>query len=57
MSVSSWPSRKSQLGEPTWDVATLFPNQGTWSEEEYLALHTKHLVEFIRSSKRGICRE
>jgi Uma2 family endonuclease len=46
MSVSSWPSRPSGFGEPAWDVATLFPNQGTWSEEEYLALDTNHLVEF-----------
>jgi Uma2 family endonuclease len=23
---------------PTWDVARLFPNQGTWSESEYLSL-------------------
>ena len=46
MSVSTWPSRNSELGEPAWDVATLFPNQGTWSEAEYLALNTNHLVEF-----------
>ena len=32
--------------EPTWDVALLFPEQGTWSEEEYLALGGNHLVEF-----------
>jgi len=32
--------------EPAWDVARLFPAQGAWSEEEYLALETKHLVEF-----------
>jgi Uma2 family endonuclease len=33
-------------GEPAWEVATLFPAQGTWSEEEYLSLDTNHLVEF-----------
>jgi Uma2 family endonuclease len=32
--------------EPTWDIAKLFPGQGQWSEEEYLALDTNHLVEF-----------
>lgn len=32
--------------EPAWDVARLFPAQGTWSDEEYLALPTNHLVEF-----------
>src|SRR5580704_4621329 len=34
------------LGEPTWDVAQLFPHQGAWSELDYLALDTNHLVEF-----------
>ena len=34
------------LGEPTWDVAQLFPFQGAWSESDYLALNTNHLVEF-----------
>ena len=33
-------------GEPAWDVAKLFPNQGTWSVEEYLALNANRLVEF-----------
>ncbi len=32
--------------EPTWDVARLFPDQGQWSEGEYLALDTNNLVEF-----------
>jgi Uma2 family endonuclease len=31
---------------PTWDIARLFPDQGTWSVEEYLALSGNHLVEF-----------
>jgi Uma2 family endonuclease len=40
-------SRKnSRLGEPAWEIATLFPNQGSWSEEEYLALDTNRLIEF-----------
>jgi Uma2 family endonuclease len=33
-------------GEPTWDIAHLFPTQGNWSEAEYLALDTNRLVEF-----------
>ena len=32
--------------EPTWEIARLFPAQGTWSVEEYLALDTNYLVEF-----------
>ena len=32
--------------EPTWEIARLFPGQGQWSEEEYLALDTNKLVEF-----------
>ncbi len=37
--------RLSQPGEPPWEVAFLFPTQGHWSEEEYLALDTNRLVE------------
>jgi Uma2 family endonuclease len=32
--------------EPTWEIAYLFPNQGNWSEEDYLALNGNSLVEF-----------
>jgi Uma2 family endonuclease len=32
--------------EPAWDVARLFPLQGGWSEEEYLALPGTCLAEF-----------
>src|SRR3954451_16339359 len=32
--------------EPAWDVARLFPAQGQWSEEEYLALNGNRLVDF-----------
>ncbi len=35
-----------QVGEPTWGIAKLFPNQGHWAEGEYLDLNTNHLVEF-----------
>jgi Uma2 family endonuclease len=34
------------LGEPVWEIATLFPGQGDWTEEEYLALGGNHLIEF-----------
>lgn len=35
----------SPPGGPAWEVALLFPPQGEWSEEEYLALDTNQLVE------------
>jgi Uma2 family endonuclease len=35
-----------RTGEPTWEIAQLFPNQGDWTEAEYLALDTNHLIEF-----------
>lgn len=34
------------LAEPAWDIARLFPDQGSWDEEDYLGLETNHLVEF-----------
>jgi Uma2 family endonuclease len=34
------------LGQPTWEIARLFPNQGNWSIEEYLALPGNCLIEF-----------
>lgn len=39
----------SRKGEPVWEIASLFPNQGHWSEEEYLALETSHFIEFSDS--------
>jgi Uma2 family endonuclease len=49
--MSSVPERSHapeglRYGEPTWDVAQLFPAQGTWSESEYFELETKRRVEF-----------
>ena len=40
--------RVSRRGEPTWEIAYLYPSQGTWSEEEYLALtnSSNRLIEF-----------
>jgi Uma2 family endonuclease len=31
---------------PAWDVAYLFPDQGTWSDDDYLALESTRLIEF-----------
>ncbi len=36
----------NKTAELTWEIARLFPAQGHWSEEEYLALDTNHLTEF-----------
>ena len=44
--VSTIPSKSPPvIGEPVWDIARLFPNQGYWSDAEYLSLDTNHLVE------------
>jgi Uma2 family endonuclease len=39
------PRYRSKRGEPAWEIATLFPDQGSWTEEDYLALNTNRLVE------------
>jgi Uma2 family endonuclease len=39
-------SEEFDVGEPTWEIAHLFPTQGHWGEEEYLDLDTNHLIEF-----------
>jgi Uma2 family endonuclease len=40
------PTQAAGQPEPTWEVAYLFPTQGNWSEEDYLALNAHQLVEF-----------
>lgn len=37
--------RQSARGEPAWEIATLFPIQGTWTEAAYLALPSNRLLE------------
>jgi Uma2 family endonuclease len=32
------PRKKSARGKPPWDIALLYPLQGEWTEEEFLAL-------------------
>src|SRR4051812_47861507 len=36
----------SLRGEPTWEIAELYPRQGEWTEDEYLALESNRLIEF-----------
>ena len=38
-------TKPANAPELTWEIAQLFPAQGHWSEEEYLALDTNHLIE------------
>ncbi|MDB5297435.1 MAG: uncharacterized protein JWO31_3418 [Phycisphaerales bacterium] len=40
------PVRPSQRGEPVWELLDILPEQGRWSEADYLALDTNRLVEF-----------
>ncbi len=40
------PEPRSQRGTPTWEMARFHPYQGEWTESQYLALETNHLVEF-----------
>jgi Uma2 family endonuclease len=46
MAAPSVATASPEQAEPAWEIARIFPSQGTWSEEEYLALKTNHLVEF-----------
>jgi Uma2 family endonuclease len=34
-------------GEPVWDIAWLYPLQGEWTEEAYLALDTNRMIELV----------
>lgn len=36
---------QSEVGEPVWEIARLFPYQGDWTEADYLALETNRLIE------------
>jgi Uma2 family endonuclease len=47
MATIPQPSSFSSEPQPAWDVALLFPYQGDWSEANYLALETNHLVELV----------
>jgi len=40
------PCPPSQIGDPSWQIALLFPAQGSWTEDDYLALNTNWLIEF-----------
>src|SRR5690349_21292997 len=46
--MSTVPSSHASEGDYAWEVATLFPEQGEWSKEEYLRLTdgTNRRIEF-----------
>lgn len=45
--VADIPTKSRQKhNQPTWEVAQLFPLQGEWSVEEYLALESNRLIEY-----------
>src|SRR5262249_35839075 len=35
------PGLRTGAGEPAWELALLFPQQGAWSEDDYLALNRR----------------
>jgi len=39
-------SKPPATPEPAWEVALLYPPQGSWSEEEYLELKGNRLIEY-----------
>src|SRR5882672_5694574 len=47
MSLMAHPLPPGGKGSPPWAIATLFPNQGHWSDSEYLELgeRTNRLIE------------
>lgn len=46
MSPNAMDMARKERRKPTWEMALLFPSQGDWSEQEYLALPTNRLVEY-----------
>lgn len=40
----------SEIGEPVWKLAELFPSQGSWDEEDYFSLPTNRLIEYADHS-------
>ena len=46
----SRPETTDSASGPAWDIARLFPEQGAWSEQDYLELNTNQLVEFSNAA-------
>ncbi len=43
----SLPHLPSKNGEPAWEAAYFFPEQGRWSEETFLQFHTNRMAELV----------
>ena len=43
--MSSHLRAHDDAGQPAWEIAHLFPNQGNWSVDDYLELNSNRLVE------------
>jgi Uma2 family endonuclease len=39
-----------KIGEPAWAIATFFPNQGKWTEEDYFQLEGNQFIELVDGS-------
>ena len=37
---------RQERRKPTWELALLYPDQGAWSEDDYLDLDSSRLIEF-----------
>jgi Uma2 family endonuclease len=46
MSATS-PQIPSANGEPAWEAAYLLPEQGNWTEEDFLKFHTNRMAELV----------
>ncbi|MBL8849756.1 MAG: Uma2 family endonuclease [Planctomycetaceae bacterium] len=44
--VADEESIRSHRGGPTWEIARHFPNQGDWTEQEFLKLTDERHIEF-----------
>jgi Uma2 family endonuclease len=40
------PTIPSRRGDPCWEIAEVFPQQGDWLEQEYLSLRNNRRIEF-----------
>ena len=47
---SSIDPKSPQPGDPVWQLAAMFPRQGSWSVDDYLQLDAGRLVEFDNGS-------